>query len=317
MIKIPTKEARNRLILNIFVDGFFILIITLCFYLATPIQSSKVIYVPQGGMNEIIAYLRQNQFDINKLDGILIRFLGYPQSGWLNINRTFLSKGDFLYKLTYAKAALEDITLIPGETLYFFIKAASEQLNLDEGKLHQYYTKYAPYVDGVILANTYKVPKGITEEHLMYYLVNTSLKEHQKWAVKFLGEYDERQWFRFVTIASIIQKESANIQEMPLVSAVIHNRLKIKMPLQMDGALNYGRFSHTKVTPQMIRNDTTSYNTYKFNGIPDSPVGSVGFDAIKAAIYPADVDYLYFVRIKKGEHAFSKTYQEHIKNFSQ
>ena len=98
------------------------------------------------------------------------------------------------------------------------------KLNLDEEKLYFAYRKYAPYEDGVILANTYKIPKGISETHLMYYLVNTSLKEHRKWAIKFLGEYDQKQWFKYVVIASIIQKESANEEEMPLVSAVIHNR---------------------------------------------------------------------------------------------
>ena len=102
---------------------------------------------------------------------------------------------------------------------------------------------------------------------------------------------------------------------MPLVSAVIHNRLRSKMRLQMDGALNYGKYSHVKVTPAMIRNDTTSYNTYRYDGIPQSPAGSVSFKAIQAAIFPANVDYLYFVRNKQGVHSFSKTYQEHLNNF--
>lgn len=57
---------------------------------------------------------------------------------------------------------------------------------------------------------------------------------------------------------------------MPIVSAVIRNRLDKKMRLQMDGSLNYGKYSHTKVTPAMIRNDTTSYNTYRNDGIRSS-----------------------------------------------
>ncbi|CAM2797355.1 endolytic transglycosylase MltG [Helicobacter burdigaliensis] len=284
-------------------------------------QSSLVVFIPQGGVNEIITHLNKNHFDVGKFDAILIYFFGKPQSGWLDMKQTRLSKGDFLYKLTSAKAALVDIKLIPGETLYFFVRIVAELLGLDANKLTQAYYKYAPkdnegvILDGVILANTYKIPKGIKEEHLMYYLVNTSLKMHRSWSVKLLGEYDKKQWFRYVTIASIIQKESANIEEMPLVSAVIHNRLKLKMPLQMDGSLNYGMYSHTKITPKMIQNDTTTYNTYKYSGIPKYPVGSVSFDAIRAAIFPANVDYLYFVRNKNGVHSFSKTYKEHINNF--
>lgn len=288
----------------------------MCFYLQIPISSSRVVYIPKGGTSEIITYLKENNFDLNTGDKHLLRFFGYPQSGWLDIGEISLSKGDFLYKLTRAKAVLEDITLIPGETLYYFIKEISSKLNLNEASLWAAYQKYTPIADGVILANTYKVPKGISASHLMYYLVNTSLSEHKKWAIKFLGEYDEKQWFRYIIIASIIQKESANEEEMPIVSAVIRNRLDKKMRLQMDGSLNYGKYSHTKVTPEMIRNDTTSYNTYRYDGIPEAPVGSVSFKAIQAAIFPANVDYLYFVRNKNGVHSFSKTYKEHIDNFS-
>ncbi|WDL69252.1 endolytic transglycosylase MltG [Helicobacter winghamensis] len=297
-------------------DGILIILIILCFYLQTSMQSSRVVYVPKGGTNAIIAYLQANNFDVTTGDKYLVRFFGYPQSGWLNIEQERISKGDFLYRLANAKAALEDITLIPGETLYFFIKEVSVKLGLDERELQIAYDKYAPMPDGVILANTYKVPKGISASHLMYYLVKTSLNEHKKLAIKFLGEYDVKQWFKYVIIASIIQKESANEEEMPIVSAVIRNRLDKKMRLQMDGSLNYGKYSHTKVTPAMIRNDTTSYNTYRNDGIPEAPVGSVGFKAIQAAVFPANVDYLYFVRNKNGVHSFSKTYNEHVNNFS-
>ena len=101
---------------------------------------------------------------------------------------------------------------------------------------------------------------------------------------------------------------------MPLVSAVIFNRLKLKMPLQMDGSLNYGAYSHTKITPQRIRTDPTPFNTYRNKGIPPYPVGSASIEAIRAAVNPADVDYLYFVRNKNGVHTFSTTYKEHLDN---
>ena len=174
-------------------DGIFIVLIILCFYLQTSMQSSRVVYIPKGGTNAIIAYLQANNFDLTAGDKYLVRFFGYPQSGWLDIAQEKLSKGDFLYRLTTAKAVLEEITLIPGETLYFFIKEMNLKLDLDEKALQLAYNKYAPMPDGVILANTYKVPKGISASHLMYYLVNTSLNEHKKWAIKFLGEYDVKK----------------------------------------------------------------------------------------------------------------------------
>ena len=233
MTNSPMRNVKNKISLSILMDGIFILLIIVCFYLQTSMQSSRVVYVPKGSISAIITYLQTNNFDLTLGDKYLIRFLGYPQSGWLDIGQETLSKGDFLYKLTTAKAALESLTLVPGETLHFFIKEASAKFDLDEEALQLAYDKYAPMPDGVILADTYKIPKGISASHLMYYLVNTSLNTHRKWAIRFLGEYDMQQWFRYVIIASIIQKESANEEEMPIVSAVIRNRLEKKLRLQI------------------------------------------------------------------------------------
>lgn len=249
-----------------------------------------------------------------------MRFLGHPQSGWISINPTesiakTTSKGSFLYQLTTSKAALKELTLIPGETMYFFIEDINAKLGLDKQELWNAYNEFAKYPDGVIYPNTYKVPLDIGPRYLMNYLISQSMREHKKNAIKILGRYDEKQWFNFVTIASIVQKEAANVDEMPVVAAVIYNRLKAKMPLQMDGSLNYGEFSHSKVTPERIRNDKSVYNTYLNRGIPPYPVGSASLNAIIATIRPANVDYLYFVRNKSGTHSFSKSYEEHKRNF--
>lgn len=275
-----------------------------------------MIFIPQGSIPKIISHLEENGFRVSPLDKYLLYFIGSPQSGWIDIGETYLSKGDFLYKLTVAKAALKDITVIPGETLYVTVDNLSKELNLEKRRLYEAYAKYAPYSDGVIVPETYRVPLGISEDHLMYYLVNNSLKLHRSLSERILGRYDEKQWFKYVTIASIIQKEAANNEEMPLVSAVIYNRLKANMPLQMDGTLNYGEFSNRRVTPERIREDNSSFNTYKNRGLPSYPVCSVSMQAIRAAIAPANVDYLYFVRGRDGTHKFSKSYKDHLNNIN-
>lgn len=279
-----------------------------------PMRSSSVIFMPQGSIKTIITYLSQNNFDINSLDKNIIRLMGMPQSGWIDIGKTELTKGDFLFRLTHSKAALKDITLIPGETMYFFIENLAESFKLDQKALWKSYNEYSPFPDGVILPDTYKLPIGISANYLMRYLATQSIKKHKKLAIKVLGRYDEKQWFRYVTIASIVQKEAANKEEMPIIAAVIYNRIKIGMPLQMDGSLNYGEFSHTKITPERIKNDSSLYNTYKHRSIPPHPVGSVSMNAILAAINPAKTPYLYFVKAKNGKHIFSSTYREHLKN---
>jgi len=100
---------------------------------------------------------------------------------------------------------------------------------------------------------------------------------------------------------------------MPIVSSVIHNRLKKGMRLQMDGTLNYGKYSHIKVTPKRIREDNTTYNTYLHKGIPLFPVCNVSDNAILAAIFPATTKYLYFMKSSKGTHDFSCNYSTHLK----
>ena len=139
---------------------------------------------------------------------------------------------------------------------------------------------------------------------------------HEQNAIKLLGSYNQEQWFKNVSIASVVQKEAANNEEMPIVAAVVFNRIKKNMPLQMDGSLNYGQYSHSKITPERIRNDNSPYNTYKNKGVPPYPAGSVSLQAIEAVLKPADVDYLYFVRDRAtGTHKFSKTYEEHRSYF--
>ncbi len=312
-----SRKISRLTIVNFIVNTVLFITIIFSYYFAEPINSSKVIYVPKGSIGEIITQLSQKGFLVSGVDTFFIRVFGYPQHGWINIGDERLSRGDFLYKLMNAKAALEKITLVPGETLDFFLAELAEKLELDAQSLRRYYDEYAQYKDGVIVPETYFVPKGITERHLMYYLVNNSMEWHKEHAKKILGQFDMNQWFKYVIIASIIQKEAANKEEMPLVSAVIYNRLKIGMPLQMDGTLNYGIFSHTKVTPEMIKNDTTSYNTYKFRGLPDNPVGAAGFEAVKSAVSPAKVNYLYFVRNKNGTHSFSNSYKNHLNNINE
>jgi UPF0755 protein len=83
----------------------------------------------------------------------------------------------------------------------------------------------------------------------------------------------------------------------------------------MDGTLNYGLNSHKKVTPKMIKDDNSIYNTYKVPALPKYPIASVSISALKAALHPAKTDYLYFVRVKDGVHKFTKSYKEHIKHF--
>ena len=297
---------------KIIVEIILVFLIVILFYLNMIVQSKRVIFIPKGSTNCIVKYLDNTKYDLNIIDKIVIKLMGYPQSGWIDLQSTNMTKIDFLFKLTTSKAPLRSITLIPGETYYFFLKDISNKLKISQKKLFYFYEKYRYKKDGNILAQTYSLPIGMDEEELILYLFDYTNKQYETYSNKIFGIYQPKNWFRYITIASIIQKESASKQEMILISSVIYNRLKKKMKLQMDGTLNYGKFSHTKVTPKMIRNDKSNYNTYKHKGIPKNPICAVEFEAIKSAIFPKTTNYLYFMKAPDGKkHIFSSTYKRH------
>ncbi len=299
-------------------DFLYLFLITLAFYFTLTLNTNRVIHIPSGSINTIVSYLSSTSYNLNILDNLILRIIGQPQSGWIDLKQTHMTKGDFLYKLTTSKAAMKAITLIPGETSYFFLRDLSKQLNLSLKKLEISYKEHVYKKDGNILAQTYYLPLGMSEDRIIFFLTNYTNRKYEAFSKKVVAHYNKKKWYKYITIASIIQKEAASVEEMPLISSVIHNRLKKNMRLQMDGTLNYGKYSHTKVTRKMIKSDKSDFNTYKIKGLPSNPICAVSFDAIKAAIFPKKTNYLYFVKSKNGKkHIFTTNYKKHKRNIKQ
>lgn len=118
---------------------------------------------------------------------------------------------------------------------------------------------------------------------------------------------------KVIILASIVEKEAQISAEKPIIAAVFYNRLRKGMKLRADPTVKYalGNF-RSRVT----RNDlkiSSPYNTYLHYGLPPGPICSPGRDSIYAVLYPAKVDYLYFVARGDGSHEFSQTYEQHLK----
>jgi len=278
------------------------------------LRTSKVLYIPQGSIHKIITHLHLSNPEISRVDAFLLRFIGRPQHGWIDMQQTEMTHADFLFRLTTSKAAMKPVTLVPGETTYVFLKLLADSYGLDHAKLMKIYSSQSPFKEGALVPDTYQLPIGITEEEAVSLLLRYSDEKRRTWSEKIFGLYNEKKWLHYITIASVIQKEAANTEEMPLVSSVIANRLAKGMKLQMDGTLNYGAYSHETITAKRIRTDTSEYNTYLHSGLPADPVCNVGFDAIKAAIFPAKTEYLYFTKGADGKHKFARYYSTHIHN---
>jgi len=120
-----------------------------------------------------------------------------------------------------------------------------------------------------------------------------------------------------VTLASIVEKETAAPSERPIVAAVYLNRLKIGMGLQSDPTVIYALQKAGTYNGNLTRESLefdSPYNTYRYRGLPPGPIASPGLASLKAAVAPADVDYLYFVSRNDGTHVFARTLEEHNAN---
>jgi UPF0755 protein len=120
-----------------------------------------------------------------------------------------------------------------------------------------------------------------------------------------------------VTLASLVEKETARADERPLVSAVYHNRLRLGMPLQCDPTVVYALILLNRWDGNIRKRDldlASPYNTYRVRGLPPGPIASPGRAALEAAVRPAGVRYLYFVSRNDGSHVFATTLSEHNRN---
>lgn len=117
-----------------------------------------------------------------------------------------------------------------------------------------------------------------------------------------------------VIMASLIEKESAGDKDRAIISGILWKRLKNNQPLQVDATLSYllGKESND-LTTNDLKTDSP-YNTYKYPGLPIGPIGNPGLDSIKAAIYPKDSPYWFYLHDKTGKAYYAKTFEEHIAN---
>lgn len=164
--------------------------------------------------------------------------------------------------------------------------------------------------EGYLFPETYYFSRPITPRDVIWRMIEEGEK---RWPADYSNRSDELQLSRheILTLASIIEKESGNVEEQPLISSVFHNRLSQGMKLQSDPTVIYGIPNFNGNLTKDDLQTPTPYNTYMNFGLPPGPIGNPGESAIKAALYPRDSTYLFFVADGTGKHVFSTTLQEH------
>jgi UPF0755 protein len=117
-----------------------------------------------------------------------------------------------------------------------------------------------------------------------------------------------------VTVASLVEREAKADADRPLIASVIYNRLRLRMPLQVDATIEYALPSHkSELSFADLRIDSP-YNTYTHPGLPPTPIANPGLPSLEAALAPSKTDYLYYVYCGNGRHVFAKTLTEHQAN---
>jgi UPF0755 protein len=197
--------------------------------------------------------------------------------------------------------ALQDAGIIDAQS--FYLAATDTDFAAAQGVK-------ASSFEGYLFPDTYNFRRKTPARKI----VATMLEQLQKrwppeWAQR--ATILEMTLHQVLTLASIIEKESGNFEEQPVISSVFHNRLRKGMRLQADPTVIYGIKNFDGNITRRDLMTHTPYNTYMIDGLPPGPIANPGVNAIKAALYPADTNFLYFVGDGQGKHVFSETLYQH------
>ena len=188
-----------------------------------------------------------------------------------------------------------------------FVAAANDNLQLVRDIDPQ-----AKSLEGYLFPDTYQFTRIDTGHEIAAAMVHRFRQEAQK--IGLLGRPDIH---RIVTMASIVEKETAVPDERPLVASVYFNRLDKNMLLGADPTVIYAALLAGRYRGTIYQSDLqfdSPYNTYKFPGLPPGPIANPGVASLQASMHPAQSDFLYFVSDNNGHHRFSRSAAEHDKN---
>ncbi len=255
--------------------------------------------------------------------GVVRDHLTFRAALWTVGRNTRLKAGE--YRFTDAMTPLDVIDKLRRGDVYVIPITFPEGLNaLEMSKIYeskgfgtaQSFVDAAQPHEGFLFPDTYALSRHTDATKLVRLMRDAfehALTPDLRAAAKARG-FNEQQ---FVTLASIVEKETGNAAERPLVASVYENRLRIGMALQCDPTVIYALELAGRYDGNIHRDDLqidSPYNTYRYPGLPPGPIASPGRASLDAVAHPTDTDYLYFVSRNDGTHVFAKTLAEHARN---
>ncbi len=174
----------------------------------------------------------------------------------------------------------------------------------------------APSLEGFLFPATYQLPRRIGGEEIAAVMVR---RFQQEWEQVSAAGHNSAglSLQQTVTLASLVESETRQAEERPLVAGVFLNRLRLRVPLQCDPTVAYALELAGKFTGKLSARDLrfeSQYNTYRRYGLPPGPIGNPGAMSLRAALDPSPTDHIYFVANAEGGHIFSRTLAEHNLN---
>lgn len=306
--------------------GLFIILIIIFSYLFTQISpttnnKTKQIITFDRKANDVIALkLQREGFIKNYTIFSLLLFIkgnnqiepgGYYLSKNMNAFQIIsnLNEGpDLAEILVYEGIRKEQI----GESL-------QKKLNWNNNQLEEWnnLNKNTDYYEGVYFPDKYLIPINENPEQVSKRMINNFNEKFTPYAKE--AEEKNIRWTTVLKVASLLEREAGGPSDMPLISGIIWNRLDKGEKLDIDATIQYAKGKTDGkwwgiVYPSDIQNSDSLYNTYKYRGLPPTPIANPGVTAIKAAINPEETDCIFYLHDKSRKIHCSVTYEEHLKN---
>ncbi len=247
----------------------------------------------------------------------------YPEksqikSGTFNIAAN-ISLKKLLEQLVSGKEHQFTITFVEGSTFKEWLDQLAQQSNLNHQLTDKSVKQIAQLLDikqsnpeGWFFPDTYAFTQGTSDLSILLWAHNEMKnKLNSLWQTR-AEPLPYKNAYQALIMASIIEKETAAVEEMPVISSVFVNRLNKRMRLQTDPTVIYGMGDRYQGNIKKVHlREKTAYNTYRINGLPPTPIAMPGLLALQAVYHPDSGQYLYFVSMGNGKHIFSKNLKDH------
>jgi UPF0755 protein len=286
--------------------------------------------------------------------GVLRHRLPFLVRYWAGRPRHVLRAGEYLFdrplrpidvyrRLVHGDVYLHPVVIPEGSDRFDIARILNLRLGIDPAQFFRVTQQAvairdldpsAPSLEGYLFPDTYRFPRGVSAAAIV---VTMLARFRHILAVRFANQGlspapaslpqlgratkdgGKSGWHEVITLASLVEKETPEASERPLIAGVFMRRLERDMPLQCDPTVVYAGRLDSRPAGPITQNDLGSdspYNTYRHAGLPPGPIANPGEASIRAVLHPADGDALYFVANNHGGHVFARTLAEHQRNVS-